>query len=286
MLRGALVILLALAAFAPVAFWLQRHPAQNDFDPKDAAKIFAVPQECRPEPGERILYLAGLLLLPAGIFGLSRLAARIRLAGRLNVDWLCGSGYVVLAAAIICFCAIAARGDKDDLGNGFYHIRYNFFREHPWALLVLPFVMGLIGWRQPGRPPSRWYWPLASTVAIVPLAASIFSSAWPYAGKWHFNAVFDSVVRLHLGHCLLVDSTSQYGLYAWFLSPLFHCVGLSVKFHLANGPALGPVLFPYRPVSETGDEPADPCSDWVDRDALQRMDALFDCRRPAPWQLP
>ena len=38
------------------------------------------------------------------------------------------------------------------------------------------------------------------------------------SGKWHFNAVFDSLVRVHLGKTLLVDSAAQYGLYAWFLS--------------------------------------------------------------------
>ncbi len=48
--------------------------------------------------------------------------------------------------------------------------------------------------------------------------------------------MFDSVVRVYLGKTLLVDSTSQYGLYAWFLAPLFRCIGLSVaKFTFVMG---------------------------------------------------
>ena len=83
---------------------------------------------------------------------------------------------------------------------------------------------------------ARWFWPALVTVVIVPLSASIFSDHWYYPAQWHFNAVFDSVVRVYLGKTLLVDSTSQYGLYAWFLAPLFRTIGLSVaKFTAVMG---------------------------------------------------
>ena len=50
------------------------------------------------------------------------------------------------------------------------------------------------------------------------------------------NAVFYSVTQVYAGKSLLVDINDQYGLYAWFLNPVFKLVGLStVKFSLVMG---------------------------------------------------
>ncbi|MFA5839261.1 MAG: hypothetical protein WC890_01230 [Candidatus Margulisiibacteriota bacterium] len=44
----------------------------------------------------------------------------------------------------------------------------------------------------------------------------------------HFNAVFHSMVQVHLGKYLLVDIVNLYGLYPHFLKPIFWVIGLSV----------------------------------------------------------
>ncbi|HEV8062169.1 MAG TPA: hypothetical protein VGP68_19985, partial [Gemmataceae bacterium] len=237
MLKGTVIILLALVAFAPCGLWLQRHYANFEADPIEAQALFAVPQECRPEPGERLIYLSGLLLIPALIFVFSRIIERSRLSVRLGFVWMESIGLCLLTGGLMWFTAFATSGDKDDAGNGHYHVRFNFFREHPATLVFVPLLMAAGSKYMPRRAlAAKWYWSLAGTVALAPWAASVFSDRWFYASQWHFNAVFDSVVRVYLGKTLLVDSTSQYGLYAWFLAPLFRCTGLTVaKFTFVMG---------------------------------------------------
>ena len=259
MLKGALIILVALAAFAPLGFWLQRHYDHSRADPNETAKIFAVPQECRPEPGERLIYVSGIVIVPACIFLLAILITRFSHPLRSRSDWLKGVGLCLLTGGLVWFCTFATSGDKDDAGHGHYHVRFNFLREHPAARVLVPLLVALvIRTARRDKSPLRsnqpleisdatilherwrlsagWFWPLAITVSLVPWAGSVFSDQWYYASKWHFNAVFDSVVRVYLGKTLLVDSTCQYGQYAWFLAPLFRCIGLSVaKFTAVMG---------------------------------------------------
>ena len=280
MLKGAAIVLIALAAFAPVGFWLQQHFDNARPDLIETSQLFAVPQECRPEPGERLIYLCGMMLVPAFIFVLARASTRFPLPIRPRSDWIEGVGLCLLAGGLVWFGTFATSGDKDDAGNGHYHARFNFMREHPTALVFVPLCV-VLGLRMPprhknhipsGQPldspdaeyrkspwtlAARWLWPLLITMSFVPWAGSVFSDQWYYAGKWHFNAVFDSVVRVYLGKTLLVDSTSQYGQYAWFLAPLFRCFGLSVvKFTavmglLTAGSFLMIGLFLWRQVSRS-----------------------------------
>jgi hypothetical protein len=237
MLKGAAIVLLAVGAFTPLAWWIQHHFAGVVSDPSVAASLFAVPQECRPEPAERLIYLSSLIFLPLCIFGVSHYRPGLVLPEWCESRWLRWPMAFTLVGGLICLGAIAASGDKDDLGHGYYHIRFQFFREHPLFLALLPLLtLGVGRAKPPSAQSSRWFWPLLLTICLAPLLGSVFSSHWAYAGQWHFNAVFDSSVRLSLGKTLLVDSTSQYGLYAWFLRPLFRCLGLSVvKFTLVMG---------------------------------------------------
>lgn len=237
MLKGAVIIVLALALFAPLGLWIHRHWSAAASDPTISHALFAVPEECRPEPAERLIYLSGLVLVPGCIFALARLASG---CADLSSSQASGSRAILsclLAIGLVFFAVYAFGGDKDDAGQGWYHVRFNFFREHPVVLVIVPVWLALVALYRPGvEKRNRWYWPLVGCVALVPWAGSVFPDTWLYAGKWHFNAVFDSLVRMHVGKTLLVDSTAQYGLYAWFLNPIFRVFGLSVaKFTTLMG---------------------------------------------------
>ena len=255
MLKGAAIVLIALATFAPLGLWLQRHYDNSRADLNETSKIFAVPQQCRPEPGERLIYLSGMLFIPAAIFLFARFSARFPLPTRLRSDWIETIGLCLLTGGLVWFSTFATSGDKDDAGNGHYHVRFNFLREHPAALAFVPLFVAfgirtaskdnnLIpssltdakSLKAPWSLSARWFWPLLITVSIVPWAGSVFSDQWYYASKWHFNAVFDSVVRVNLPKTLPDDATSPNGQYAWFLGPHVRCIGLSVaKFTAVMG---------------------------------------------------
>ncbi len=49
-----------------------------------------------------------------------------------------------------------------------------------------------------------------------------------YEGAMETNAVFYSMTQVFAGKSLLVNINCQYGLYAWFLTPLFRLTGLSI----------------------------------------------------------
>ncbi len=168
MLKGAVIILLALAAFAPWGLWLQRHYAHLAADPKEEQALFAVPQECRPEPGERLIYLSGLLFIPVLIFVFARLSLHLHFSDRLALAWPGTLGLCLLAGGLVWFVAFATSGDKDDAGNGHYHLRFNYFREHPAALLFVPLLVAVAIRYLPRRAvAAKWYWPLAGVVVLA-----------------------------------------------------------------------------------------------------------------------
>ena len=137
-----------------------------------------------------------------------------------------GSGWIGLA------------GEHGSLrGDQYFHVSQSYLWLHPRFLALAPLaVAGLIWARRHAIVPNRSFYLLVLVVALLPLVTSLFTESWCYIACPHFSVTFDPIVRVHSGRSLLVDSTSQYGLYAWFLEPIFWLIGLSVlKFTIVMG---------------------------------------------------
>jgi concanavalin A-like lectin/glucanase superfamily protein len=223
MLKGACCIAVSVLLFLPLALWLYSSAPMPQAKRAALAQQFVHPERCRPEPGERRAYLAGIVFLPACLFGLA--FAWRRWAGRLpSLPGLALAAEVALAAALAVFAWLAL------LADDYRYLRLNPFFVRPLlAVPLLPAAFLALRWDLGGR---RWVRPAVHALALgltaLPLLASLYNDRSPYTGAAHFSAVFYPVVAVCQGRALLIDCASQYGLYPHLLQPLFALTGLSV----------------------------------------------------------
>jgi hypothetical protein len=69
---------------------------------------------------------------------------------------------------------------------------------------------------------------IAILAGLAVASRSLHTSADDYVYSVNFNAYFYAVVQVLLGKTLLVDLSSQYGFYPYFLQPIFHLIGFDV----------------------------------------------------------
>jgi Concanavalin A-like lectin/glucanases superfamily len=231
MFKAACCIAASVLLFLPVALWLYSAAPANPAEQADVADRFGRPECCRPEPGERLVYLSGIVFLPVALFGLafawrrweSRLPPLPVLAWGLEVAFAAG-------LTVIAWLAL--------LGNNYYHLQLNKFFQYPLlALPLLPAVLLVMRWDLGGK---RLVRPLLHLLAVglagMVLLASVFNDKGSYTGHTHFNAVFFPVVQVYEGKALLINCASQYGLYPHLLQPLFGLTGLTIlSFTLVMG---------------------------------------------------
>jgi len=231
LLVGAALLALALLALSPFA------PPPPDL--REARRIMATDafksgdSALRPEPLERFLYAAGVLLLPLCL-GASYLGVRKFLScARRQLDPLrfeAAGAWVTTAGTLgLLLAAGIAEGHpavRSLVPGGWLSLA---------AALVLALAVSSPSWRGFSMKAGRVSWTLSTSVVgallLGALAMAVFREEhirnvpiyWA-----SFNAVFYSVVQVYLGRELTVDFIGQYGMYPHFLEPVFRLVGLSV----------------------------------------------------------
>ncbi len=210
--------------FLPAAYWLYSAAPVNRAEQAAVAERFVMPEYCLPEPGERLVYLSGIVFLPVVLFGLA-FACR-RWGSRAPALPLT----VVVAFKIVLAAAVAAAAWLAVLGNDYYHLRLNQFFQYP--LLAVPLLPAALLAMRRDWGGKRIVRPLSHVIAFglvgVIFLGGVFTDKGLYASGPHFNAVFFPVVQVYEGKALLIDCASQYGLYPQLLQPLFAVVSLSV----------------------------------------------------------
>ena len=188
--------------------------------------------EFRPEPRERLLYIAGTLLLPFSLLG-SYLGVR-RFLGTPFGSLL--SGRIAPAAAwlwtaLVPFLVVSAALAEDPPKMKVY------LPGGPLSVivaLVLAAALAICADRFREKRSRLLTAALAGLAGILLLGILFFSVIGPeHIRNWpifwvSFNAVFYSVVQVCLGRALLIDFVNQYGLYPHLLEPFLRVVGLGV----------------------------------------------------------
>ena len=107
--------------------------------------------------------------------------------------------------------------------------------------LAMAFLMYLYVTKE-RKPVNKIIVNIISYVIVLVVVIDIFMNNIFHEGlqEWgrmmETNAVFYSVVQVYAGKSLLVNINSQYGLYAWFLCPVFKIIGLTTyKFAVVMG---------------------------------------------------
>ncbi len=223
MVKAACCMAASVLLFLPLAFWLYSVAPVNSTEQAAVAERFSVPELCRPEPGERLVYLSGIVFLPLMLF--ASVFAWRRWGDRAPPP---DSLFLVIEVAFIAgFSVLVWRVLR---GDNYHHLQMNQFFNRPiLAIPLLPAALLAMRWDLGGK---RWIRPLLHLLSLglvaVVFLASLYNEKGLYAGGVHFNAVFFPVVQVYQGKALLIDCASQYGLYPHLLQPLFAVVGLTV----------------------------------------------------------
>jgi len=226
-LVGGLVLLaVVLFALAPLA------PRPVTYQEVISEISLVDPSALRPEPLERFLYIAGVLLLPfsllASYLGVRRFLGTpfwARLPGRIApaVAWLSAA-----FAPILVVSAVLAEDQakfKTYLPGGAFSVV---------VAVILAIALATVADRFRGKGSRLLTASLVGLAGLLLLGILLFCVIGPEHIRnipifWaSFNAVFFSVVQVCLGRALLIDFVNQYGLFPHFIEPVLSLVGLGV----------------------------------------------------------
>lgn len=200
---------------------------------KQAEAIFC-PQvflSCLPEPAEKLCYAVVVLLTPpfllGCLFAISNLYPRLAPSTQ-NV--LFRLSLFLFASGVLFLIYFLVRAFT--WGNDFF-IRTNILHLHTtlYALLIYPVSLFFVFYRS-----NRWgRWIVTGiNYLIIPVICVVifFTMIWSCdsIARWthHLNPLIFPIAQILQGKTLLVNCLSLYGGFAFFLSPLFHIVPLSV----------------------------------------------------------
>lgn len=226
LLGGLSLLALALFLLAPLAPTAVDMAGINEL-------ITVEPKDLQPEPLERFLYIAGVLLLPFCL-GIAYLGVRRfqsgptgrRLIGQLAVPaaWL-------MAPLLLALLVSAGLADDRKIIDLWIPDGWVSFAL-ALALAVAALAISRGRFREKAVRILRFLLPCLAVLLLV--GVLLFNILGPEHIRnapifWaSFNAFFYSVVQVYFGKELLVDFVNQYGLYPHFLEPIFSLVGLSI----------------------------------------------------------
>lgn len=223
MTRAGLSILAAILLMAPIAARLVRKevPAAE----VQSARRFIQPAHCQPEPGERAAFLACALGLPALIFASTLIGRRPGGLRRPGLPaWVDDGASLALMGLALGVAIVGVRNE------GSYYLMMNGFHREPLGSIPLLVVTAALLWwgRRGGASIRTVAHALAGAAIAVMALARVFGETADYAYQSHFEPVYHPMVQVVLGKTILVDMSSQYGLYPHFLAPIFAASGLGV----------------------------------------------------------
>ena len=191
-------------------------------------RLFAVPAfTFAPEPVERRLFISGIVIFPVTLaLAWPPVAAMIRQIGNFRqviiVQWLVGTCVTLIACGLAMYGIAADTYLVKDI-NGFA------------IMMSLAASIALALFMRSGRTFPK---PVAAATDIAAGTLIILVSAYSLFGlgaiadtpayNVHFNTLFHAMVQVYNGKELLVDLTSQYGLFPHFIEPFFRLTGLTV----------------------------------------------------------
>lgn len=221
-LAGALAVCLAVVLFCPVAYLLVSKSKVAPPDSEALARLALVVEDIHPEPGEKLAYFLSLVFFPLAVPWLM-----LRMDRRNDFLKLFERISAVLAGLALAAMLLGP--------NHTCYLRYSWLGlSLPWRMLGAGLLY--LAWRRCAQPSSALAGSLVAATLLSIVLTGFLRSNDPYVVHSHFNAVYYSMVQIYEGRILLVDFFNQYGLYPYFLLPLFRLIGLSVeKFSLVMG---------------------------------------------------
>ncbi len=223
------------------------HPNTNEILQQVVAQTIFPATWFRPEPVERLQFLASVVSMPFLVFFLSRFFAQFSWLKALSKKVTVIIAAITLGLFVVYLLLLFKRSlvyltHK----TAIFYFRNTVFGHLNIVLsLVLFCTMGILFLNYARLVDSiarKLVSELSMAVVVLGiLVANVMYSILNVGSQrsgilMETNAVFYSVTQVFAGKSLLVNLNAQYGLYAWFLNPVFKIIGLSaVHFSLVMG---------------------------------------------------
>ena len=210
-------------------------------------QVIVNPDLFQPEPVERLQYLVTLCCLPVFSFLVFSLLKKMALPWLKNGN----AALIVNCIAIACIAGFLFFVLKAPMAhiageNNSYFFRNNLIHKFQIVFPIAFYAAAFAGYLKYNEPIehefSKPFFKILSCFFVaVLLVVIVFYNVFHLAAQretvlMETNAVFYSVTQVFAGKSLMVDISSQYGLYPWFLNPIFKITGLSIfSFSLVMG---------------------------------------------------
>lgn len=193
---------------------------------------------CRPEPLERTLFLAGIVLIPAFLAGYYFILKRFlnhKSEGDINKMWPVICAYTLIVLPVFIFIVLSARTAVDPrISYGQLYILFSILDKNIPLIIFAPFILVFYFLLKANYPPDNKTGKIMTAffyvfcLLLIPYLSALYLFS-VYTVDLHFDTVFYSMVQLFKGIPLGVDGFSNtYGLYPYFLNIIFKITGLSV----------------------------------------------------------
>ncbi len=258
-------VFLSVACCAAVSFLFTQYTVPNLASVLAKALSVSINSlyDFRPEPTEKILFFFNLVFLPLLLTAFyCMLNQCIKGNGRaINIMYLCTLMGSICGLAVLLSLGLTTRSDVRSASTPFQvYFAGTFPAAHPffYSLLFFPSVLLLFYWAvakknfitettmcMTNRILFAFYFLLISFLCLINIfdvnAVNWLCNCTKFIYTRHLNAVLYSVTQVYAGQPLLVDSFyNNYGLYPYFLNPIFQVVGLSVlNFTVLMGILIG-----------------------------------------------
>ncbi|HDQ26280.1 MAG TPA: hypothetical protein ENN43_06000 [bacterium] len=199
-----------------------------------------------PEPMERLLYILVIIVFPLLFLVLRRVTEGFAAPQeRLNYGIFSRILGFLGAAGLIWAVTAAFSIEFRDSVPPYKYINNMLYETNMAAQFFLTVIAAFLLVVSAARPVKAFFAKLRAERAIIAPELLLlfiviivsFDGLPKVRDNFHFEAVFYSVSQIYNGKTALVDFTTQYGLYAHFLEPVFRMLGgLTVwKFQLVMG---------------------------------------------------
>lgn len=185
-----------------------------------------------PEPAERFVYLAALVIFPLAYFLIRKFLDSSPLSKRGDSVYVIYAvvSLVLFAGAAVLFAADFSIKFRDSEYNYFYRTlmlaKPVVFTVMAAAVCLVFFVYSYFVRMHPSgsRVNSAIALPVDLAVLFIIITVS-FENVDKIKDAYHFEAVYYSMAQVFNGNHVLVDFSTQYGLYAHFLKPIIILMG-------------------------------------------------------------
>jgi len=221
----ALGVSTAILGFLPIALMILGVEPSLDITPFIQSTILDAP-DFRPEPQERMLYLAGLVYFPVALF-LWRFAERRIVLPATTASTRIAITWVLLIPALCLLLPITAYFSSPGTWNksAYAVLGMTEFGLPTWIHLVTVLSVLAVVFKLHSRILVDL---ICIGLALLLSVMTVLGENDPQAVSIHLQVLMSPLVQIMHGNTLLVGMTSQYGLFPQMLAPLFELVGLSI----------------------------------------------------------